>query len=115
VGPPLTATTSDGDGTTVAVQDARWFTDGFGIVAGDRVRVGANNPARVTRVNYQANTLTFDTPLKWGKGNVVAFPYSGKAPDLGEAAMAELSDTVPDPDSNKPAIPSGLGIIRTAR
>jgi hypothetical protein len=110
----LTETTSDGDGTTIPVKDAHWFTDGFGVVAGDRLQVGSNPPIRLVAVNYSANTLTFEKPLRWGKGDRVGLPYSGKGPDVG--AIAELGDTTPDPGSEqRPAPPTSLQIIRSSR
>lgn len=109
----LTTASSNGDGKTVVVEDARWFTDGFGVVAGDRVQVGGNPPIAVTAVNYQADTLTFEKPLKWGKGDRVGLPYSGKAPDVG--ATVEVAEAKPEPGDQRPSVPSALQIIRSVR
>jgi hypothetical protein len=39
-GVPLTHTLADGEGTTLRVEDAAWFCDGWGIVAADTIQVG---------------------------------------------------------------------------
>ncbi|MBD3293648.1 MAG: hypothetical protein GF393_12045, partial [Armatimonadia bacterium] len=39
-GRPLTTAAADGEGTELQVADATWFSDGYGIIDGDTVRVG---------------------------------------------------------------------------
>jgi len=81
-GSSLTETTGAGTGTTVPVSDARYFTDGFGLVVGDAVRVGTAT-AIVTNVDYIANTITVDQKIRWNLGDGVSYIYSGMEPDRG--------------------------------
>jgi len=81
----LTRTTAAGSGTTLPVQDAGYFFDGFEIEgqAGDLVRLEGGESARVTRVDYASRTLVLDRALTWTAGQGVALDFNGKAPDIG--------------------------------
>jgi parallel beta-helix repeat protein len=85
-GSPLTQTTAAGSGTTVPVDDARYFTNGFGLVVGDTIRVGSAT-AIVIGVDYIANTLTVDRQIRWNPGDSVSYNYSGTKPDRGAREM----------------------------
>jgi hypothetical protein len=76
----LTYATTGGSGNLVTVADARYFSDGYGITAGDVIRVGGNT-ATITRVSD--NTLTLDRSINWSFGDKVSYPYTGVAPDIG--------------------------------
>jgi len=82
-GGPLTTTIGSGSGTSLSVEDARYFTDGFGIIDGDMIQVGSNDPVRVTAVNYNSNTLTLSQSINWNSGDAVNYAYSGNGPDMG--------------------------------
>jgi hypothetical protein len=82
-GAHLTRTTAAGNGTEVAVEDALYFCDGFGLIAGDEVVIGDNRPARVTKVDYDSNLLTLGRAIAWKAGDPVDLPYGGKGPDIG--------------------------------
>ena len=79
----LTHTAAAGSGAEVAVEDALYFCDGFGLIDGDMVVVGKNEPARVLAVDYDANVLALDRSIAWEKGDPVNLPYSGSGPDIG--------------------------------
>ena len=80
----LTKTISSGSGTKIAVEDARYFMDGWGIGDGDLIQLeGGADTARIVHVDYEKNLLTVDKPLRWTKGQGVSLPYSGSAPDIG--------------------------------
>jgi len=81
-GRPLTYTTAKGSGTSIPVQDSRFFCDGFGITAGDAVVVGANRPAIILRVTDN-RCLEVDSSLTWDRSDPVSLPYRGSAPDIG--------------------------------
>jgi hypothetical protein len=90
----LTTTSSAGSGTTVAVQDASYFFDGYGIPAevGDVIQlIGRPDFATVTAINYTANTLTLDRPWTWSSGEGVTLQYSGNAPDMGAFEYGEAA------------------------
>lgn len=83
-GAHLARTSAAGTRTTaVPVDDAYFFTDGFGLVQGDVIRIGANAPVRVTGVDYGTRTLTVSGPVSFRSGDFVDMPYAGSAPDMG--------------------------------
>jgi len=81
----LTVTTNAGQGSTVLeVEDAGYFTDGWGLVEGDMIQLeGHTQAATITAIDYQARTLTVDAPLDWAVGTGVSLPYFGARPDQG--------------------------------
>lgn len=81
-GQHLTYATADGSGTVIPVKDASFFFDGFGIMDGDLVVVGRNQPARVIAV-LDGQRLQVDRSIAWKASDPVSVPYKGKAPDIG--------------------------------
>lgn len=82
----LTWAVSSGSGTSLQVDDARYFHDGFGIegVNGDLIQLeGQNGTATVVEIDYDSHTLTLDRPLAWHTGQGVSLAYQGTAPDIG--------------------------------
>ncbi len=79
----LTFTDSSGEGKIIKVQDASYFTDGYGLRKGDLIKVGDNDSVRVVRVDYSSNTIEVDRDIKWQKEDPVSYDYKGKAPDIG--------------------------------
>ncbi len=81
----LANTTNAGANSTVMkVDDARWFTNGFGIVTGDSIQLdGQLETALIVSVNYTSNELTLDSPLSWNTGQGVSLAFIGSKPDLG--------------------------------
>ncbi|QYZ65874.1 MAG: hypothetical protein HPY30_07675 [Gammaproteobacteria bacterium (ex Lamellibrachia satsuma)] len=82
----LTATVGSGSGTTLVVDDAGYFYDGFGIAGetGDEIQLqGSNETARIVEINYANHTITLDRALSWNAGQGVALKYNGTAPDMG--------------------------------
>jgi hypothetical protein len=102
----MTLTYNSGSGRVVGVEDARYFTDGFGIGPGDYIKVGTNGIARVTHVDYAANSITLDTDVSWNKGDAVGFAYSGSAPDMGAFELDASPEDPPNP-------PTGLKVTYT--
>ena len=92
---PQTKTTAGGIMTNViAVADAGFFTDGWGItdVTGDVVWIGANTGATITHIDYGLNTLRLSTNISYQKGDGVfldgtqdigAFNYSPEGYSYG--------------------------------
>lgn len=85
IGDFLTQATAAGSGKLVVVEDAGWFSDGFGIDQGDLVKIGSNAPVRVTKVDYSKNILLVDSSISWSKSAPVSLSYEGAAPDIGWA------------------------------
>ncbi len=71
------------------MKDPHYFTDGYGVVEGDRIVVGANAPARVTKANYDTGELTLDRRVTWRDGDPVHLEFKGKAPDIGPYEFGE--------------------------
>lgn len=101
-GASLTATASAGSGTTMTVQDASYFYDGFGIPgeSGDVIQIGPGQTAQVVAVNYAANTLTLSQALTWSAGQGVSLQYGGNAPDMGAFESGATGTTAPRPPTN---------------
>jgi len=105
----LTKTTSSGSGTSIPVEDANFFSDGFGVSAGDKVIVGNNGLVIVQNVDYENNIIIVDRNVSWSRGDPVSLNYSGEAPDVG--AFEEgifVGITPPDPTSVRPVPPQDL-------
>lgn len=79
----LTRTAGSGSGNVITVLDASYFTNGFGVVTGDTIKVGTNGPLIVTDVDYTKKTITVDKNIAWSKSDGVSYPYSESAPDMG--------------------------------
>jgi len=90
-GGPLTQTRSAGRGRLIEVQDVLFFSDGFGIVEPDVIRVGEQR-ARVVKVDFAGNQLEVDQELSWEAGQPVSLDYAGRAPDIG--AFEYGADTI---------------------
>ncbi|MBN1351288.1 right-handed parallel beta-helix repeat-containing protein [candidate division KSB1 bacterium] len=110
-GTSLTATRSAGSGAVVEVEDAGFFTDGFGKIDGDYVKIGSNNPIKITGVDYTTNSLTIAPRenMNWNAGDPVHFPFDGAAPDIGAyefftqqplTAIVSTSKPSPAPDGS---------------
>jgi len=101
----LTLASGSGSGTSLPVDDARYFIDGWGIIAGDLIQLqGQTETARVTNVNYSTNTLTLDTSLTWTDNIGVSLAYAGTSPDIGafESGYTSPEDPEDPPDPPDP-------------
>jgi hypothetical protein len=100
----LTKTVGVGSGTSMAVEDATYFCDGFGIEGekGDVIQLkGDTKTARIIGIDYANNTLTLDQPLSWTVDQGVSLAYNGSAPDIGayeyvEGALPIIGDVNDD-------------------
>ncbi len=81
-GGALTTAKSAGQGTVIQVEDALFFTDGYGLIPPDVIRVGPQR-VKIVKVDYDKNAITLAGKIAWQKGAPVALDYKGKAPDLG--------------------------------
>jgi len=103
MGTPLTRTVGSGSQkTTITVERASYFQDGYGgLVAADSIVVGSNPAVPIVSINDDANTITVAAPISWSAGDPVTLPYAGKAPDAG---AYEFSTSSP------PAAPRLIGV-----
>lgn len=91
-GAHLTQTTAVGTSTAVPVSDPYFFTNGFGVVPGDSVKIGSNSPLTVTAVNYAGGVLTVSSQVKFNKGDFVDLAgFSASAPDVGAFAYSSAA------------------------
>lgn len=80
----LTTTTSAGSGTSIPINDARYFMDGWGIIEGDKIQLeGQPTSVEILYIDYANNEITVDEPLSWKNGDGVTLAYKGNAPDIG--------------------------------
>jgi parallel beta helix pectate lyase-like protein len=80
----LTRTRSSGSGYQIPVDDASYFSDGFGIIDGDLIQLkGQTVTAKIVSIDYKSNIITIDRALSWNAGDGLTLPYSGSAPDIG--------------------------------
>jgi hypothetical protein len=107
-GDSLTKTTSAGSGTTIPVEDALYFFDGFGITDGDMIIVGSNSQVKVTAVDYTNNRLTVARSISWNTNDPVNLPYAGSAPDMGafEYGLSGGPSITPTPSPTTTPTPS---------
>jgi hypothetical protein len=78
----LARTINAGSGKTVAVTDASYFSDGFGIGKGDSIVIGSSR-AIIADIDYVNNVLSLDRVVSWEKKDAVSFPFTGLAPNIG--------------------------------
>jgi len=81
----LTQTNGSGSSsTTMIVDDAKFFTDGFGIQDGDVIKLESQTKTvKTINVDYDNNIITVDSPLTWYSGQGVSLAYFNYAPDIG--------------------------------
>jgi hypothetical protein len=82
-GAHLTWVEGTGSGTELVVNDPLYFCDGFGLIEGDLIQVGANAPVRVLKVDCEKRTLALERKIAFNDRDPVSLPYAGKAPDIG--------------------------------
>jgi hypothetical protein len=97
----LTDTNGTGSGsTTLIVDDASYFCDGWNIITGDTIQLdGDATTAVVTAINYGTDTLTLDTALTWSDNVGVGLAYKGTDPDMGAYEYDGASPPTPRHDA----------------
>jgi hypothetical protein len=80
----LTRTATGGQGPSIPVTDAGFFTDGYGIVAGDVIQLeGGAKRSKIAKIDYDKNVITIDGDAAWTKDQGVSQPFTGARPDVG--------------------------------
>ncbi|KMQ52079.1 polysaccharide lyase family 6 [Chitinispirillum alkaliphilum] len=73
-----------GSGYKFEVEDAGYFSNGFGVIEGDIIQLeGDIERARIIAVDYETNRITVDKNLTWSNNTGVSLGYTGDAPDIG--------------------------------
>jgi hypothetical protein len=106
-------TTSSGSGKQFKVADSKYFSDGFGIISGDRIQIqNKKSTLCITNVDYGTNTIFVDRSITWNKGDGVSLPYAGDSPDIGAFEHQLVSPIlVSDDDNTDNLLPPTLSII----
>ncbi len=95
-GVPVALTTSSGvNTTTLTVNDAYFFCDGFGIIEGDNIRIGGGTAVRISSIDYTRNIVTLREPRTWAAGAGVHPAYNGNAPDIGAFESGGTAPQIP--------------------
>jgi len=80
----LTTADGSGSGTSLTVDDASYFSDGFGIVPGDYIQIGlADTSVQISSINYNTNVITLATSTSWSDGDGINIPHTGTTADIG--------------------------------
>lgn len=88
-GIPLTTAVNSGTkSTTLVVDRASYFHDGFPVDGEylntpDSIVIGANAAVAIASIDDANNTITLASPVSWSEGDSVTLPYKGAAPDIG--------------------------------
>jgi hypothetical protein len=77
------AQNSGSGSTTLVVDNAYCFCDGFGITDGDLIRIGRGKPVRIASIDYDTHTITLAEACSWINGMGVDVGAEGVAPDIG--------------------------------
>jgi hypothetical protein len=104
-GRPVTSAMESGSGSTsIIVEDARFFCDGFGVADGDLIKIGSGEAVRIASIDTLSNTITLESPRSWNNGDGVHLAYEGAAPDIGAFEFVVGAPQAPDsPDLLLPA------------
>ncbi len=65
------ASSDTGSGTSLILNDARFFQPGWAGTQGDTIRIGAGTTAQITQVNYSTNTVTLASSITRTSGQPV--------------------------------------------
>ena len=81
----LTVITSpSGSGISFTVNDARYFSDGFGLIPADKIQIQNQSfSVRIKSIDYTSNRIELESSVSWNKGDGISLPYSGDKPDIG--------------------------------
>lgn len=88
----MTAITSpSGSGDTFTVEDSRYFSDGFGVITGDKIQIqNQKSTIGIKSIDYNSNKIVVDRSISWKKGDGISLPYTGDGPDIGAFEYTSL-------------------------
>ena len=114
-GRPLAVATNGGNNsTTLTVDDPYFFCDGYGVSAGDLIRIGTADSVRISSINYDTRTIGLESPRSWANGDGVSTDYRGLAPDIGAFEFVGGTSEVTAPSvpslSAPPDNATGMGV-----
>ncbi len=100
----FTTTTNSGHSNIVEVKNADFFSDGFFVRKGDKIKIGEQT-ARILKIDYEKNRLTLDKAISFKKGEQISYLYAGKKPDIGWDEYGLQKDNNQDDMHNAPDNP----------
>lgn len=74
--------------TTLRVEDARFFCDGFGVTDGDLIKIGSAEPVTIVSIDTSSNTISIAAARTWPDGAGVHLAFEGSAPDIGASEFS---------------------------
>jgi hypothetical protein len=115
------AASDTGVGTSLIVNDAGFFQDGYGLtgVQADWIRVGPTTTVQIASINYSANTITLANAISRSPGDPVYLYKNssgkqvlyGSAPDIGAYPFGAAP---PPPPTTSPCDVNGDGLTNVA-
>jgi len=71
--------------TQIEIDDARYFTDGFGLINGDEIIINSDEEikAQVVNVDYDNNILELSRSVSVSAGDGIYLAAAGDSPDMG--------------------------------
>lgn len=98
----LTVTTGSGSSNVIPVEDSAFFSDGWGMIAGDQVRIGSTT-GTITLV--EPGKITIDRAISFTAGAPVNLAFNGSGPDIGAIESGGVV-TSPSPTPTPSATPT---------
>jgi hypothetical protein len=123
----ITLANGAGDNTTTLIVDnARYFTDGFGMTGGDIIKIGANDPVTITSINYTgaatadacngiSNCIIISTAQTWADNAEIYWRDQDATPDIGAweyKASHALTGTWALSEGTVTVTPSDASLVR---
>jgi hypothetical protein len=110
------ATVGGGNATALPVRDAGYFTDGWGIIEPDSIRIDGAVPSEtvgIAAIDYVTHTITLASSRSWSPGARIWYyrtdRFRGSAPDIGALEYAGGAISPPPP-----AIPAQPALLSPA-
>lgn len=115
-GKAITLANGAGDSTTtLIVDDAEYFTDGFTLTGGDIIKIGANDPVAISAINYGTKTITIATAQTWADDAEIYWRDQDATPDIGAweyKASHALTGTWALSEGTVTVTPSDASLVR---
>jgi hypothetical protein len=115
-GKAITLANGAGDTTTtLVVDDAEYFTDGFGLTGGDIIKIGANDPVTISAINYDTKTITISAAQSWADNAEIYWRDQDATPDIGAweyKASHTLTGTWALSEGTVTVTPSDASLVR---
>lgn len=82
-GSALTKTLTKGSGQKLILEDARFFSDGYGVTQGDTILIGTNKPVMILNIEHGKNAIRVSSPMNWELEDPVNLSTLGHIPGIG--------------------------------